>query len=198
MEDSKIEIILEAAQKRFAHYGIGKTTMNEIAADIGMSKASLYYYFPDKERLFVAVVDKDIDRFVDAIEDIIQKPSKASFKLKKYISIRNSFFKKLMSLPKVELASLSEFTPVVNELRTNLFNKEKLRIEKIIQLGIREDEFVRVNAETYADLFLCALIGLRTSRLSAGFTLTEENYEKMANQSLLFVDLFLKSLRKQG
>ena len=83
MEDSKIVLILEAARKRFAHYGIAKTTMNEIAADIGMSKASLYYYFPDKERLFVAVVDKDIDEFVEAIEDIIKKPSKASFKLKK-------------------------------------------------------------------------------------------------------------------
>lgn len=55
MEDSKVVIILEAARKRFAHFGISKTTMNEIAADIGMSKASLYYYFPDKEKLFVAL-----------------------------------------------------------------------------------------------------------------------------------------------
>ena len=196
MEDSKIELILEAARKRFAHYGIAKTTMNEIAADIGMSKASLYYYFPDKERLFVAVVDKDIDEFVEAIEDIIKKPSKASFKLKKYVSIRNTFFKRLMSLPKVEHAAVAEFAPVVNELKVNLFNKEKKRIEKIIELGIKDNEFMRVNPEIYADLFLSALIGLRTSRFAPGFLLTEENYEKIASQTLLFADLFLKSLRK--
>ncbi|HEY4784669.1 MAG TPA: helix-turn-helix domain-containing protein, partial [Bacteroidales bacterium] len=50
----KLEVILKAAQKRFGLYGLEKTTMKEIASDMGMSKAALYYYFPDKEGLFKA------------------------------------------------------------------------------------------------------------------------------------------------
>ena len=38
--------ILEAARSRFAHYGYSKVTMEEIALDVEMGKASLYYYFP--------------------------------------------------------------------------------------------------------------------------------------------------------
>ena len=57
-QDIKKEKILEAAHHRFSHYGYSKTTMNEIAGDIAMSKALLYYYFPDKSELYVAVMRK--------------------------------------------------------------------------------------------------------------------------------------------
>lgn len=58
------EIIL-AARKRFAYYGFSKVTMDEIAADIGMAKASLYYYFPTKVDLFIAVVTEEQDQFIE-------------------------------------------------------------------------------------------------------------------------------------
>ena len=49
LSTEKQAVILDAARKRFAYYGFSKVTMDEIAADIGMGKASLYYYFPTKE-----------------------------------------------------------------------------------------------------------------------------------------------------
>src|SRR6187431_1062469 len=60
-QDQKKNLIIEAAQKRFAHFGVGKTTMNEIADDLSLSKASLYYYFPDKLNLYAAVLQKIIE-----------------------------------------------------------------------------------------------------------------------------------------
>src|ERR1700735_1411810 len=56
LQDIKKEKILEAAYQRFLHYGYSKTTMNEIAGDLSMSKALLYYYFPDKSQLYVDVM----------------------------------------------------------------------------------------------------------------------------------------------
>lgn len=53
--DKKRELIIEGAIKRFIHYGINKTTMNEIAEDMSVSKPSLYYYFPDKTSLILGV-----------------------------------------------------------------------------------------------------------------------------------------------
>lgn len=49
--DEKRVKILDVAKKRFAHYGLAKTTMAEIAKDLAFSKALLYYYFPDKNSL---------------------------------------------------------------------------------------------------------------------------------------------------
>src|SRR5690606_17102002 len=35
----------------FSHYGFNKTTMSEIAVDLNITKANLYYYYPDKNTL---------------------------------------------------------------------------------------------------------------------------------------------------
>ncbi len=46
--DKTAEAILDAASRRFLHYGYGKTTMSEIAGDCNMSPGNLYRYFPSK------------------------------------------------------------------------------------------------------------------------------------------------------
>ena len=63
--------ILKAARQRFAHYGYSKVTMDEIAADVEMGKASLYYYFPTKENLFQEVIVQEQDEFAEEIEKIL-------------------------------------------------------------------------------------------------------------------------------
>ena len=56
--DKKSELILEGAIKRFAHFGINKTSMAEIAEDLSLSKPALYYYYPDKQSLILAVAER--------------------------------------------------------------------------------------------------------------------------------------------
>lgn len=65
-QDQKRTLILEAALKRFKRFGLSKTTMEEVARDLEISKGSLYYYFSDKEAIYAAVVERMIaDCFVD-------------------------------------------------------------------------------------------------------------------------------------
>ena len=66
-----MQLIIEASQRRFGLYGIEKTSMREIADDLKLSKASLYYYFPDKESLYKAVVEKEQDEFIAKISERI-------------------------------------------------------------------------------------------------------------------------------
>ncbi len=54
--------ILEAALKRFSHFGVNKTTMSEIASDVSISKANLYYYFADKTDLVIGVFNQLFDQ----------------------------------------------------------------------------------------------------------------------------------------
>jgi AcrR family transcriptional regulator len=49
----KKEQILEAARDLFSQAGYSKTTMHEIADTLGMAKSALYYYYTNKEQLFM-------------------------------------------------------------------------------------------------------------------------------------------------
>jgi AcrR family transcriptional regulator len=60
--DETAKRILDAASRRFLHYGYGKTTMSEIAKDCNMSTGNVYRYFPSKldiAETFVRVLRKD-------------------------------------------------------------------------------------------------------------------------------------------
>ncbi len=46
--DETATAILDAASRRFLHYGYSKTTMSEIASDCNMSPGNLYRFFPSK------------------------------------------------------------------------------------------------------------------------------------------------------
>lgn len=60
--DETAKQILDAASRRFLHYGYGKTTMSEIAQDCNMSTGNLYRYFPSKldiAEMFVHVLRRE-------------------------------------------------------------------------------------------------------------------------------------------
>jgi TetR/AcrR family transcriptional repressor of mexJK operon len=58
VDESKRDQILDVATKRFMTKGFRATSMDDIAADAGMSKLTLYRRFPDKNALFRAVVER--------------------------------------------------------------------------------------------------------------------------------------------
>jgi AcrR family transcriptional regulator len=58
----KEELILEVAKKRFLHYGYRKTTVDEIAADAGIGKASIYLLFKSKEDILIKLIDSEARR----------------------------------------------------------------------------------------------------------------------------------------
>ena len=49
--------ILSAATQEFARYGLGGARVDRIAQRAGSNKRMLYYYFGDKERLFLAALE---------------------------------------------------------------------------------------------------------------------------------------------
>jgi AcrR family transcriptional regulator len=49
--------ILDAATEEFARFGLGGARVDRIAARAGANKRMLYYYFGDKDRLFLAALE---------------------------------------------------------------------------------------------------------------------------------------------
>ena len=63
MGDTRQEI-LDASLVLFADQGYDKTSLREIAEQVGVTKAALYYHFPSKEEILVALFEP-----VAAIQD---------------------------------------------------------------------------------------------------------------------------------
>ena len=60
--------ILGAAIARFARFGFRKTTLGEVAADVGIVQSALYKYFRSKQALFDAVIDGFGERAMAEVE----------------------------------------------------------------------------------------------------------------------------------
>jgi len=68
--DDRRAAILEIARAAFLHDGYAATSMSQIAARVGGSKATLYNYFPSKKDLFVAVADLESTNIFDHLFDV--------------------------------------------------------------------------------------------------------------------------------
>ena len=69
-KDRKSQII-KTAVKRFARHGLNKTTLDEIAGDLRIGKATIYNYFESKEELFYKGLSWDSKLILDDISTIL-------------------------------------------------------------------------------------------------------------------------------
>lgn len=67
------EKILDAAERVFSHNGYRGATMEGIAVAVGISKATLYAYFSDKDAVFVATSERFIIRLTHVLLDAMTK-----------------------------------------------------------------------------------------------------------------------------
>jgi AcrR family transcriptional regulator len=63
--DAQRARIVDVAIDMFSKQGFRATSMNEIAAAVGLSKPTLYHYFASKERLLVAIYTAVLDESLD-------------------------------------------------------------------------------------------------------------------------------------
>lgn len=66
-----MEQALEAAHGLFAERGYAAVTMDEIAAAVGVTKPLLYNYFGNKERLYIACMERAGDALIATIGDAV-------------------------------------------------------------------------------------------------------------------------------
>jgi AcrR family transcriptional regulator len=80
------EQILNAANRRFQQYGYGKTTMAEIASDVGMSAANLYRYFENKQDIGAGLALRCFGQKEELLHEVLRQPGlNASERLEAFI-----------------------------------------------------------------------------------------------------------------
>jgi AcrR family transcriptional regulator len=57
--------LIDAAEAQFRRFGYRRTTIDDITADAGTGKGSLYLHFESKQAVYMAVVEASLERFVE-------------------------------------------------------------------------------------------------------------------------------------
>ena len=122
--------ILAVAEEMFLKYGYSKVTMDEIAANLGMSKKTLYKFFPSKEELIKEIIDRIKCDCQDFIDDLLSNDNTDFVeKLKRLMNLMMNQSSKLQG-PLLE--DLHKNIPQVWQ-KINEFRKENVR-QKFTQL----------------------------------------------------------------
>lgn len=88
------ELIIEAAIRRFAHFGVVKTTLTEIADDLRLSKQAIHHHFPEKQDLVHAVQALMRNEYQDSVRQAIEQADSFLNCLQAVIDVRGQFFHK--------------------------------------------------------------------------------------------------------
>src|SRR3989440_3448182 len=65
-------LILQVAEEVLMEKGYHETSMDEIAARVGIAKGTIYSHFPGKEELVLAIFKRDLQTFLQGIDGVIE------------------------------------------------------------------------------------------------------------------------------
>jgi TetR/AcrR family transcriptional repressor of mexJK operon len=195
-KDEMRDKILEAALKRFTHYGASKTTMNEIADDLHCSKASLYYYFPDKRAMHIAVLTKIAETYFQEMERVADEVKPASKALYTLIDVRQAFIAKFCRLELFKI--IQDHSTLFLEEKRNAKRREIEMHTRIFESGIAAGEFEMDDPAEKAELFVYALMGLRFSipdQIREDMEVDEETFERIITKQKQLLEIFIKGIK---
>ncbi len=66
------ERILDAAAEQVEHFGVRRFTLDDVARRLGISRVTIYRYFPKRDALVEAVVLRELHRFLRAIDTAVE------------------------------------------------------------------------------------------------------------------------------
>ncbi len=158
--------ILKAAAERFARYGYYKTTIEDIASDLNKVKSALYYYFKNKEELFNAVMDNELDKLSASIRAGIDQSKPPKEKLRDYIISHFQLFGKLTKGYSTIIDLYFTEHDLVQKVRTKYDEMEMDTIGSLIKEGNETRVFAVEHIQNTSLAILAAIKGTEQEYVS--------------------------------
>jgi AcrR family transcriptional regulator len=84
VEDRPTQLI-EIASRLFAAHGYAGTSLRDIAEEANITKAALYYHFPNKEALYEQIVVDNLQGLIDRVSDAIKPTDSATEQVRAFM-----------------------------------------------------------------------------------------------------------------
>ncbi|MGM0497209.1 MAG: TetR/AcrR family transcriptional regulator [Bacteroidota bacterium] len=153
--------IITIATQIFSKFGFRKTTINDIADEMGKGKSSIYYYFKSKEEIYKEVIQREAELFKNEVyENVINTSQNPKDKLRNYVLKRMKFLKELVNFNEALRNDYLKSLPFIEKLREKYDNEEFEAIKGILDEGIDKGIFNITETEFAATAFVTAMKGL--------------------------------------
>lgn len=198
-QDKKRILIIEAALKRFAHYGLSKTTMTEIAKDISFSKALLYYYFPDKLSLYVSTIEYLMQIMSRDLVRSIDKTTTSTEGVLELLQKRQSYIQKYYNLFESNQIIGNDLPKGLNEKFQRARTFEAIILSSLFSRGIASGELAMEDPKLATDIFIDALSGIHFNILTKDKNIhpAKEQFKQIFIKERMFAEIFLSGLQSK-
>ena len=184
--------ILNTAADLFMGQGFDGVSIRQIAEACNLSKAGLYYYFKDKEDLFLAVLDENLNEFEELLTKLQPQSNSSRILITSFIrevlinlpvNGRSMFQKAQQDLSKLNPAARSAFNQ-------RYYEKFLSPLAEIIQAGIAAKEIRNLNPH----ITVWALLGLMVPFFNSELT-KDTNKEEVVSliETIFFEGVGVKS-----
>jgi AcrR family transcriptional regulator len=141
--------ILAAALECFAKSGFAGTRMDDVAAAAGVTKGTLYLYFPNKEALFEAVVRGAVLPVITMAQEHIEQSTESASALLEWLLRRwqESSLPAQCAISKIVIAEAGSFPSLARFYLEEVVARGLTTVGAILRLGIERGEFRSVDVE---------------------------------------------------
>lgn len=157
--------LLDAALSIFVDKGFAATRVEEVAARAGVSKGTLFLYFPSKEELFKAVVRENIAGRFPAWNDELTQFEGDSFSLLSHVM--HAWWQRIgmtdaSGITKLVMSEAGQFPEIAGFYQQEVIEPSHDLLKRILQRGIDRGELRSLNLEYAVYSLIAPMIFLLT------------------------------------
>lgn len=162
-KDARPQELLASALDLFVERGYAATRLDDVAAQAGVSKGTLYLYFANKEELFKAVVRENVLPVIGKAEETVSHYEGTSADLFREIMmgwwerIGNT---KLSGITKLMMAESGNFPEVAKFYHEEVISRANAMIIGMLERGIARGEFRKIDTAQAMNVVVAPMLML--------------------------------------
>lgn len=158
LNDDRPGQLLAIARRLFARKGYNNTSLRDIAEEAKITKAALYYHYPNKDALYERVVIESIQALLDMVSTAVAKERTPTARVRAFMQSSAMF---LETRRDQWIAGSNAFWQDSNGQRRSAAIEQRDAYEKLlrrcIEEGVKSGEFRELDAPLAARMLLSAL-----------------------------------------
>ncbi len=159
---NKKEQIIKVASKYFSEVGYDKAVLEDVAKEVGVSKAAIYYHFKDKFALYEAVLCSRFKDLAQTICDIdAANPEQA---LREYVEKFGGFLLEKPCFSAIFARELADGAINMPQSCTKQMSQILKKLSAILQEGEAQGVFEKENPFMVQLMIVSTLVNYRTTR----------------------------------
>lgn len=188
------DMLVDVARQLFARMGVDNTTMNDIAQASRKGRRTLYTYFKNKNEIYLAVVESELDLLYKMLLDVAGKDMPPDEKLIAFIYMRLDAVKAIVFRNGTLKATFFRDIWRVEKVRKNFDLREIEIIKNILDDGVAKGIFSMPDTGITATVLHHAFKGLEVPYIRGmmGTTPNDRAKRKENVMNLIFNGIKIK------